>query len=143
MRCITRKLTTRLRDERRALRWRAQDFRIETRREPPFAALTGSTFMARFKTEREEENGWCRWVPPLMNGYRMACCDCGLVHDMEYRVVKVKRTRPDGTWEHGEPLDPAKYRVMFRAKRNNRSTGRLRKRKSNVRVSDSPAETST
>lgn len=64
----------------------------------------------------------------------MACCDCGLVHDMEFQVVKVKQTRPDGTWEHGEPLDPGKYRVMFRAKRNKRSTGRLRKSKSNEKL---------
>ena len=91
--------------------------------------------MAKFKTEIEEENGWCRWVPPLMQGYRMACCDCGLVHDMEFAVVKVLAMRKDGTWEHGKPLDPSRYRVLFRAKRNNRSTGRLRKRKSNDQAS--------
>lgn len=85
--------------------------------------------MAKFKTEMDEGKGWCRWVPPMMKGYRMGCCDCGLVHDMEFRVVKVNKMLSDGTWEHGDPLDQTKYRVMFRAKRNNHSTGRLRKRK--------------
>jgi hypothetical protein len=99
--------------------------------------------MARFKTELEEENGWSRWVPPMMKGYRMACCDCGLVHDMEFRVVKVSKTLADGTWEHGEPLDSAKFRVMFRAKRNNHSSGRLRKRKSNDKLSHAGPAAST
>jgi len=84
--------------------------------------------MPKFKTEVEVDNGWSRWVPPLMRGYRIACCDCSLVHDMEFAVVRVRKTLPDGSWEHGAPLDPEKYRVLFRARRNNRSTSRLRKR---------------
>ena len=27
------------------------------------------------------------WEKPVMKGYKMACCDCGLVHTMEFRVV--------------------------------------------------------
>lgn len=86
--------------------------------------------MAKFKTELIEGNGWSRWVPPQMKGYRMGCCDCGLVHDVDFQVVKVKKYLPDGTWEYAELVDQTKYRVLFRAKRNNHSTGRLRKRKS-------------
>jgi hypothetical protein len=85
--------------------------------------------MPRFKKEVELENGWSRWVPPIMRGYRMACCDCGLVHDMEFAVVKVQRVRRDGRWSHGRPLNPKKYRVLFRARRNNRSTAALRRKK--------------
>lgn len=83
--------------------------------------------MARFIKEKDTGDGWSRWVPPKMKGYRMGCCDCHLVHDMEFQVVEVTANLPDGSWEHGEPLDPTKYRVLFRAKRNNRSTNRLRK----------------
>jgi len=37
----------------------------------------------------------------------MACCDCNLVHDLEFRIRK--------------------GRVQFRARRNNRGTGQLRR----------------
>jgi len=32
------------------------------------------------------------WVQPVRNGYKMACCDCGLVHKLNFRIVK-KGTR--------------------------------------------------
>lgn len=31
-------------------------------------------------------DGWCEWVHPLP-GYLMQCCDCGLVHDVEFEIV--------------------------------------------------------
>ena len=33
------------------------------------------------------------WVQPIRKGYMMACCDCGLVHRMDFRIVKDKRGR--------------------------------------------------
>ena len=51
------------------------------------------------------------WMQPK-RGYKMACCDCGLVHRVEFRVVK--------------------GRVQFRAWRDNRATAaRRRKRNGN------------
>jgi len=47
------------------------------------------------------------WVQPVRRGYKMACCDCGLVHIMDFRIY-------DG-------------RIQFRAYRNNRSTAMLRR----------------
>lgn len=83
--------------------------------------------MPRIKKEHETtEDGWSRWVPPLMDGYRMACCDCGLVHDMQFQAVRVDERDPDGTW-YGEDLDVDEYRVLFRARRNPRSTGQVRR----------------
>lgn len=41
----------------------------------------------------------------------MACCDCGLVHDMDFRIVEGK--------------------IQFRARRNNRATGQLRRQDAN------------
>lgn len=29
-----------------------------------------------------------QWVQPVRNGYRMKCCDCGLVHVLNFRLVK-------------------------------------------------------
>lgn len=29
-----------------------------------------------------------QWVQPVRKGYRMKCCDCGLVHVLNFRLVK-------------------------------------------------------
>lgn len=58
--------------------------------------------MAEF--ERPEPN---EWVQPVRKGYKMACCDCGLVHDLDFRVYK--------------------GRAQFRARRNRRSTAMMRR----------------
>ena len=47
------------------------------------------------------------WVQPVKTGYRMGCCDCGLVHSLDFRIRK--------------------GRVQFRAFRDNRRTGQLRR----------------
>lgn len=28
------------------------------------------------------------WQQPVRKGYHMSCCNCGLVHDMDFRVHK-------------------------------------------------------
>lgn len=60
------------------------------------------------------DDGWTEWVQPVASPdhYRMACCTCGLVHNLEFRVV-------DG-------------RAQFRASLNNRATGQMRRRKREV-----------
>ena len=27
------------------------------------------------------------WIRPRMKGWKMACCDCGLVHTMNFRLI--------------------------------------------------------
>lgn len=34
-----------------------------------------------------------QWVQPRRKGYRMACCDCGLIHTMDFRIVKYGKKR--------------------------------------------------
>ncbi len=34
-----------------------------------------------------------QWVQPKPRGYLMACCDCGLVHRMNFRIVGVRKQR--------------------------------------------------
>ena len=54
-------------------------------------------------TPREDNE----WVKPTMRRHKIACCDCGLVHVFEFKVV---------------------YRaVWFRAKRDNRATAARRR----------------
>ena len=60
-----------------------------------------------FPPEHGDAEGWSDWIHPL-SGYRMACCDCGLVHDMQFRIDDLGQ-------------------VNFRARRNTRSTGQLRR----------------
>ena len=62
------------------------------------------------RVEKEVSNGWSRWVQPVPKGYLMACCDCGLVHRLDFRIVK------------GETKD----RVQFRAQRAPRYTAKER-----------------
>jgi uncharacterized Zn finger protein len=34
------------------------------------------------------------WVQPVMRGYLMRCCDCGLVHKTDFRIAMTKRGKP-------------------------------------------------
>lgn len=65
--------------------------------------------MTKHRIEYEIDDGWTRWVQPIEQGYRMSCCDCGLVHEMDFRIH-------DG-------------RVQFRARRHRRSTAAVRAHK--------------
>ena len=48
-----------------------------------------------------------QWVQPVRRGYKMGCCDCGLVHTVDFRL------------KNGH--------VQFRVFRNNRSTAMMRR----------------
>lgn len=39
--------------------------------------------VTRFTKPRANE-----WIRPVRRGYKLACCDCSLVHDMDFRVHK-------------------------------------------------------
>ena len=56
-------------------------------------------------------------VTPVMDNYLMKCCDCGLVHAMDFRAVKVTEHYETGEWAY-KALDPAKYRILLRARRH-------------------------
>jgi hypothetical protein len=56
---------------------------------------------------RYEQQYEGEWVQPVCKGYRMACCDCGLVHSMDFRVKEKK--------------------IQFRAFRHARSTAAMRR----------------
>jgi hypothetical protein len=82
--------------------------------------------MAKFKKLTAGDGGWSDWQAPVQ-GYKMACCDCGLVHDVEFQVLKI--TKDDGLDFSGKEMPWGKYRIVLRARRNNRSTGQLRRHK--------------
>lgn len=53
------------------------------------------------------------WIQPVPRGYRMSCCDCGLVHRIDFRVIK---------WAGGK-----RTKAQFRVFRDNRSTAMVRR----------------
>jgi hypothetical protein len=81
----------------------------------------------KIKKEKAINNGWSRWIPPSPKRYKTMCCDCGLVHDIEFKVIKIIKELPSGLREK-EDVDNKNIRVMFRVKRNNRSTGQARRK---------------
>lgn len=84
--------------------------------------------MPKYPKITENDDGWSDWINPKMEGYKMSCCDCNLVHSMEFMIVKITKHLPDGGYEWKE-LDPEKHRVMFRASRNNRATAAMRRKR--------------
>ena len=63
-----------------------------------------------YPTHHAQEDGWTEWIYPAMDGYKMRCCDCALVHVLEFAV--------DDDGEH----------VRFRVRRDNRATAACRRR---------------
>lgn len=68
------------------------------------------------RAKKALKSGWTRWQQPIMDGYEMTCCDCGLTHIMEFGVLKKIKNTINGYWEAKE-LDKEKYRVQFRVRR--------------------------
>lgn len=62
---------------------------------------------SKFRVRRYHRPRRGEWVQPIRRGYKMACCDCGLVHRLDFRVVN--------------------GRVQFRVFRDNRATAAKRR----------------
>lgn len=79
----------------------------------------------------QNEDGWSAWLKPVMKNYKMGCCDCGLVHNIDFKIIKegkLVKEYGDGNhvFEYSEVSNP-KYQVSLRASRNSRATGQLRR----------------
>lgn len=85
--------------------------------------------MRKIRTERASftRKQWSRWVQPVMDHYLMACCDCGLVHEMQFRAREVLRENSRG--KVTAALPKSKAIVWFRARRAEAYTRRERKKK--------------
>lgn len=78
----------------------------------------------RFEPEIAGKGGWTEWIAPRMRGYNMGCCDCGLVHEIKLDVIKVEKR---GAYVKGKRIKGV--RVLMKARRNEKDTKMLRKRK--------------
>lgn len=61
---------------------------------------------ANYEQVWDGENDWV-WERPVHRGFKLGCCDCGLVHVMDFRIVGKE--------------------VQFRIKRDNRATAGVRR----------------
>jgi hypothetical protein len=44
--------------------------------------------MSRYPILVEGSDGWTDWERPNHDDYKLACCDCSLIHRMQFRVIK-------------------------------------------------------
>lgn len=59
------------------------------------------------------------WIRPTPKGYRMACCDCGLVHRIDFRAIKdVNKTNG---------VEVPRVHPEFRVYRDGRATANVRR----------------
>ncbi len=83
----------------------------------------------KFKQEKVSAKGkWTNWINPKMTGYHMACCDCGLVHTINFRVFKIEKQHKNGRKEV-ILLPKSKYGVDMKVRRNEKYTKQLRNEK--------------
>jgi hypothetical protein len=61
----------------------------------------------------EDAGDWSDWVDPKQDEYLIACCDCGLVHEMQFRVAKFE----SDTSNECEVIEDNNIHAQFRAKR--------------------------
>lgn len=69
--------------------------------------------MARYSKHPPCPDGWSQWLKPKMRGYRIACCDCALVHEFRFMIYK-------GT-------------LLYRVRRHERATAAKRRERRKAR----------
>jgi len=64
---------------------------------------------------RVRKDGWSYWQTPKMKGYLMQCCDCGLIHEVEFGVYRIIKRYKSGAKDVVDAGD--EYVVRMRMKR--------------------------
>lgn len=67
------------------------------------------------KHEVKNADDWSEWVCPDPKGYQMKCCDCGLVHEAQFGVVRYKS---ENEREDCEKVDDPNLQAVFRMRRS-------------------------
>lgn len=68
-----------------------------------------------FKHTVEQPYEWSDWVCPDPKGYLMKCCDCGLVHEAEFGLVRYKS---ETEREYCDFVDDPNLQAVFRMRRS-------------------------
>ncbi len=92
--------------------------------------------MSKYIHYSEETPGdWTEEIYPNHDCYKLACCDCGLVHNVRFKVVRVTKNTKNGGFE-GHFVSKRTARVMMQVQRNNRATGQMRRHMKDTKPSD-------
>lgn len=68
----------------------------------------------RFKKHIAGRGGWSEWVnPKYLNYYLFKCCDCGLIHEMQFRTGLKSVYKKERIFTEL----PKEIKVQFRARR--------------------------
>ena len=67
------------------------------------------------KHEVESAEDWSEWVCPNPHKYLMKCCDCGLVHEAQFGVVRYKS---EDEREACDFVDDSNLQAVFRMRRS-------------------------
>ena len=70
---------------------------------------------------------WTTWQTPTRTGYRFTCCDCLLVHEMQFRLIGKRDWRV----------------IQFRVARDTRGTNARRRKAASFRAAHEPPMTAT
>ena len=66
--------------------------------------------------------GYGEWIRPRMRNFREQCCDCGLIHRLDFRIVDDGKGEPQGRARRSSRL-----RVEVRTRRDDRATAAARR----------------
>ena len=78
-------------------------------------AIREALAQPEFPMHEEGEDGWSDFVCPDPKSYLMKCCDCGLVHEAQFKVVRYKS---ETEREDCEPVDDPNLQAVFRMRRS-------------------------
>jgi hypothetical protein len=68
--------------------------------------------------------GYGEWIRPRMRDFREQCCDCGLIHRLDFRIVDEGRS---ARAPKGRPRPSSRLRVEVRTRRDDRATAAARR----------------
>ena len=75
-------------------------------------SLKAESKTVEFRKIRNKGRAFCDWQQPVMKKYFLACCDCGLVHEMQFRIVGVKKQAVQYRCRRAEGLTAARRKAQ-------------------------------
>lgn len=85
--------------------------------------------MAKYPVIEGVNDGWSELIFPDMKHYKMACCDCCLIHAIRFTVYETTKKDKNGNFEIIGKAKSKTLRVGIEVKRDNRATAAMRRGK--------------
>jgi len=65
-----------------------------------------------------KRGGWTEWISPKMKGYKMQCCDCGLIHEIDFKVVRFVGEPDEKGLTETVPITDKDIQILWRLRRS-------------------------